>query len=57
MVTESVNEFLRPHRARRAAFAADRGYLREVLRSGNARASAIARRTLAEVRTAMGTSY
>ncbi len=57
VVTESVNEFLRPIRARRAALATDRGYLREVLRAGNARASAMADRTLAEVRTAMGMTY
>jgi len=57
VVTESVNEFLRPLRARRAELVADRGYLRQVLRSGNARAAAIADRTLADVRVAMGTSY
>jgi tryptophanyl-tRNA synthetase len=54
VVTESVNEFLRPIRARRAEVAADRGYLREVLRSGNAQARSIANRTLAGVRAAMG---
>jgi tryptophanyl-tRNA synthetase len=57
VVIESVNEFLRPVRARRAGLAGDRGYLRDVLRQGNARARAIADRTLAEVRTAMGTTY
>jgi tryptophanyl-tRNA synthetase len=57
VVIESVNEFLRPIRARRADVVADRGYLRDVLRKGNARARAIADRTLAEVRTAMGTTY
>jgi tryptophanyl-tRNA synthetase len=57
VVTESVNEFLRPIRARRAEFAADRGYLAQVLAAGNATATEIADRTLAEVRTAMGTSY
>jgi tryptophanyl-tRNA synthetase len=53
-VTESVNEFLRPIRARRAALAADRGYLRQVLRDGAERANAIADATLAEVREVMG---
>ena len=55
VVTESVNEFLRPIRARRAELAADPGVLREVLRDGNARASAIASRTLTEVHALMGT--
>ncbi|GAA2120567.1 hypothetical protein GCM10009759_69590 [Kitasatospora saccharophila] len=41
--------------ARRAELAADRTVLREVLRTGNARANAIADRTLDEVRAAMGT--
>ncbi|NDU76209.1 tryptophan--tRNA ligase [Actinomadura sp. DSM 109109] len=53
VVTDSVNEFLRPLRARRAELAADRGYLRQVLAEGDARANAIADRTLAEVREAM----
>ncbi|MGW3078443.1 tryptophan--tRNA ligase [Kitasatospora sp. NPDC001132] len=53
-VTESVNEFLRPMRARRAALAADRGHLRQVLRDGAERANAVADATLAEVREVMG---
>ncbi|WP_131740448.1 tryptophan--tRNA ligase [Actinomadura roseirufa] len=53
VVIESVNEFLRPLRARRADLAADRAYLREVLADGEARATAIAEATLTEVRTAM----
>jgi len=57
VVIESVNEFLRPIRARRAEFAADPGYLARVLAAGNATATGIADRTLAEVRAAMGTSY
>ncbi|QXJ24012.1 tryptophan--tRNA ligase [Actinomadura graeca] len=52
-VTEAVNEFLRPLRARRAELAADRAYLRGVLADGDARANAMADRTLAEVREAM----
>ncbi|SDJ55548.1 tryptophan--tRNA ligase [Streptomyces indicus] len=56
-VTESVNTFMAPMRARRAAYAKDRTYLREVLRSGNERAGAVAEATLAEVRQAMGTHY
>ncbi|MFG2089194.1 MULTISPECIES: tryptophan--tRNA ligase [unclassified Spirillospora] len=52
-VTESVNEFLRPIRARRAELAADRTHLRRVLAEGDERANAVADRTLDEVRTAM----
>ncbi|HKR68701.1 MAG TPA: tryptophan--tRNA ligase [Streptosporangiaceae bacterium] len=55
MVTDSVNEFFGPLRARRAELAADPGYLRQVLREGNARAAAIASRTLTEVHSLMGT--
>ncbi|WP_371481426.1 tryptophan--tRNA ligase [Kitasatospora sp. NBC_00315] len=53
-VTESVNEHLRPIRARRAELAADRGHIRQVLRAGAERANAVADATLGEVRTAMG---
>ncbi|MEV0664848.1 tryptophan--tRNA ligase [Actinomadura luteofluorescens] len=53
VVTDSVNEFLRPIRARRAELAADRAYLRGVLAEGDERANAVADRTLAEVREAM----
>ena len=57
VVTESVNEFLRPLRARRAALDADPGYLRQLLREGNARASAVAAGTLAGVHALMGTGH
>jgi tryptophanyl-tRNA synthetase len=57
VVTESVNEFLRPIRARRAELAADPGYLRSVLAKGNAVAGVVADRTLAQVAAAMGTTY
>ncbi|SDM21701.1 tryptophan--tRNA ligase [Allokutzneria albata] len=56
-VTDAVNEFLAPIRARRAELARDRGYLRQVLRVGNARANEIADATLAEVRQAMRSVY
>jgi tryptophanyl-tRNA synthetase len=56
-VTEAVNDFLAPMRARRAAYAQEPGLVREVLRTGNARANAVAEQTLAEVREAMGTRY
>jgi tryptophanyl-tRNA synthetase len=57
LVTEAVNDFLAPMRARRAAYARDPGLVREVLRAGNARANAVADQTLEEVREAMGTRY
>ena len=53
VVTESVNEFLRPIRARRSELGRD--LPREVLKRGNERANAVADRTLAQVREAMGT--
>jgi tryptophanyl-tRNA synthetase len=56
-VTEAVNEFLAPMRARRAAYAADLTYVRKILRVGNERANAVAENTLAEVRAAMGMAY
>ncbi len=57
VVTEAVNERLRPVRARRAELAADPGYLLQVLREGNAKANEIADATLAEVRQAMDMVY
>lgn len=56
-VTEAVNEYLAPIRARRTQYARDRAYLRQVLREGNERARAVAEVTLAEVRTAMNNHY
>ena len=56
-VTEAVNEYLAPIRARRAELAWDRGELRRILRAGNERARAVAVDTLGEVRTAMGSAF
>src|ERR1700683_601672 len=53
-VTAAVNEALAPARARRAEYARDLGYVRQVLRDGNERANDIAGATLAQVRTAIG---
>jgi tryptophanyl-tRNA synthetase len=53
VVTEAVNEHLRPLRARRREYAKDRGLIRQILRAGNERANGIAEATLAEVRAAM----
>jgi tryptophanyl-tRNA synthetase len=55
LAVEAVNEFLRPIRARRAAYLADRAHLRQILAAGNERANAIADQTLREVRTGMKT--
>jgi tryptophanyl-tRNA synthetase len=57
IVTEAVNEYLAPMRARRAEYAQDRGLLRRILREGNERANAVAEATLTEVRAAMGMAY
>jgi tryptophanyl-tRNA synthetase len=56
-VTDAVNDYLAPMRARRAQYAGDRGYIRQVLREGNRRATVIAESTLDEVRAAMKTHY
>jgi tryptophanyl-tRNA synthetase len=56
-VTEAVNEYLAPIRARRAEYARDRAHLRRTLREGNERAGAVADATLAEVRAAMNSHY
>ncbi|NDO90660.1 tryptophan--tRNA ligase [Cellulosimicrobium composti] len=58
VVTEALVEHLRPLRARRRALAAGDGPdPLDVLREGNARANAVADRTLADVRGLMGTAY
>ncbi len=57
VVTEAVNERLRPIRARRAALVQDRAYLRKVLRDGTATARALAVRTLTDVQRLMHTAY
>jgi len=57
VVTEAVNERLRRLRARHRELAADRGYLRSVLRSGNDRAAALAGDTLHRVSDLMSMTY
>ncbi|MEU9099174.1 tryptophan--tRNA ligase [Streptomyces sp. NPDC048361] len=54
-VTDAVNTHLAPLRARRAAYAQELGYVRQLIREGNERANAVAEATLDEVRRAMGT--
>ena len=56
-VTEAVNDYLAPIRARRAELEGDRGYIHDVLADGNRRANEIAEATLEEVRKAMGMVY
>ena len=56
-VTESVNGYLAPIRARREGLAAKPELIREVLEAGNARANEVAEATLGEVREAMGMVY
>ncbi|WP_147919531.1 tryptophan--tRNA ligase [Ruania zhangjianzhongii] len=57
LVTEAVNEGLRPIRERRRELEADPAVVDRVLAAGNARANEIADATLAEVRAAMGMVY
>jgi tryptophanyl-tRNA synthetase len=57
IVTTAVNDLLAPVRSRRAEYARDPGYARQVLREGNERANEIASVTLAEVQAAMGMHY
>ncbi len=56
-VTESVNGFLAPIRERRRELEGDMDYIKDVLREGNAQASAMAEETLGQVREAMGMVY
>ncbi|MFI6049611.1 tryptophan--tRNA ligase [Streptomyces violascens] len=54
-VTEAVNTYFAPLRARRAEYAQDMDYVRKLIAEGNERANSIAETTLDEVRKAMGT--
>ncbi len=55
--TEAMNDFLAPHRTRRAELSQNMDYLAAVLRSGNVKAREIASSTLRQVQDAMGTVY
>ncbi len=57
LVADSLNEHLRPLRVRRAELAAERDYLRSVLRRGNDCAREIAATTLAAVQELMYMAY
>lgn len=54
VMIEHVVADLAPHRERRAELAARKGYVRDVLAAGTARAREIARGTMTDVRNAMG---
>jgi tryptophanyl-tRNA synthetase len=56
-VTEAVNTYFAPLRARRTELAADASIVDEILVGGNQRANEIADTTLAEVREKMGMCY
>jgi tryptophanyl-tRNA synthetase len=57
LLTDVLNERLRPLRQRRRELADDPGYLRSVLAAGTDRAREIARKTLADVRELMHNDY
>ena len=53
-LVDVLEGFLAPIRTRRAALAAEPGHVAALLRAGTARGRAVAQRTLADVRAAMG---
>jgi tryptophanyl-tRNA synthetase len=57
LVTDAVNERFAPIRARRAELVTDPAYLREVLRSGNARVRELSAKTLARVHECLHAIY
>ena len=57
LLTDALNERLRPLRQRRRELAGDPGYLRSVLAAGTNRARDIARATLGDVRELMHNAY
>ena len=57
LLTEALNEYLRPLRRRRRELEKDPAFVGRVLREGTARARETAQETLAEVREAMGMDY
>lgn len=57
LLTDALNEYLRPLRQRRQDLEKDPEFIRGVLRKGIARARDVAQQTLTEVRQAMGMAY
>lgn len=56
-VTEAVNDYFAPIRARREELAGDLDYVKDILHEGNRKANEIANATLDEVNEAMGMVY
>lgn len=57
LLVEAINEGLRTHRDRRRRIAEERAHLLQILRAGNAKAEAVADKTLNEVRQVMAMDY
>ncbi len=57
LVTEAVNTYLEPIRARRREIEQNMDFVKDVLHEGNRRANEIAEATLGEIREAMGMVY
>jgi tryptophanyl-tRNA synthetase len=57
LVTDAINDRFAPVRAARAELIRERGYLRQVLRSGTDAATELAEATLTGVRALMHTTY
>ena len=57
VLTETLNEYLRPLRRRRKELEAELGYIRQVLDAGVIQARQVAERTLEEVRRLMNMEY
>jgi hypothetical protein len=57
MLTEALNEYLRPLRQRRKALEQDLAYIREVLDAGVSQARFVGKQTLQEVRQVMNMEY
>jgi tryptophanyl-tRNA synthetase len=57
MLTEALNEYLRPIRKRRQELEKHPDFIRSVLRNGTDRAREVAQKTLVEIRRAMGMIY
>lgn len=56
-LTDAINAYFEPMRARRASFEADKDLVAKVLGKGNQRAREVAQETLKEVRRAMNMDY
>ena len=57
MLTEALNEYLRPIRKRRQELEKHPDFIRSVLKNGTDRAREVAQKTLVEIRRAMGMIY